>query len=449
MKKLYFLSILAGAIVSCDKYLDIEPKGSVIPRTVEEYDLLLNGIHSTSNEDVLALTADDFNLYTFNSSQAIDVKSPDNQDFQLYSWGDFRFYNITYPVLAWNTSYSNIYINNKIINEVIQSDPSLSFKEEDKFKIQAEAYYNRALDYFFLANIFAKAYSSSADRDFSVPIVTKADVTQYNLQRATVKEVYDFIINDLEKSLEYLPAKSKAHIRPNIGSGYALLSRVYLYKGDYQNSLEYANKAIGISNVTLQDYVNFDETKMEEAYSFEQYSIRYFGATAGYGGSLSNNLKTVLSTTDDARYYKFYEVDPNYGEGRISYQVTPNAAPSVGEMYITRAECYARLGKKDLAIADLNTLREKRLKNYTPLQSADFSSDKDLIKFCLEERRRETFQSHLRLFDVKRMNLEPDFATTLVKEFQGETYKAEPNSGKLVLPIPAQVMKFNPSWKNN
>ncbi|WGU71201.1 hypothetical protein QIU18_04595 [Capnocytophaga canimorsus] len=83
------------------------------------------------------------------------------------------------------------------------------------------------------------------------------------------------------------------------------------------------------------------------------------------------------------------------------------------------------------------------------MQSADFSSDKDLIKFCLEERRRETFQSHLRLFDVKRMNLEPNFVTTLVKEFQGETYKAEPNSGKLVPPIPAQVMKFNPSWKNN
>ncbi|GIM51133.1 hypothetical protein CAPN004_01630 [Capnocytophaga cynodegmi] len=445
MKKLYFLTILTGIVISCDKYLDIEPKGSVIPTTVEDYDLLMNGVHSTSNESVLALTADDFDM-RFKDG---DIKQPDNQEFQMYSWGDLRFYNPTYPVNAWNSAYVNIYTNNKVINEVMQSNLSMGYTEADKLSIQAAAYYNRALDYFFLTNIFAKAYSPSANTDLSVPIVTIADATQSGLDRASVLQVYEFIISDLEKAMENLPAKSKTHVRPNIGSVYSLLSRVYLYKGDYQNSLEYANKAIGISNVTLQDYVNFDETKMEEAYSLEQYSIRYFGATAGYEGSLSNNLKTVLSTTDDARYYKFYEVDPDYGEGRISYQVTPNAAPSVGEMYITRAECYARLGKKDLAIADLNTLREKRLKNYTPLQSADFSSDKDLIKFCLEERRRETFQSYLRLFDVKRMNLEPDFATTLVKEFQGETYKAEPNSGKLVLPIPAQVMKFNPSWKNN
>ena len=116
-------------------------------------------------------------------------------------------------------------------------------------------------------------------------------------------------------------------------------------------------------------------------------------------------------------------------------------------MYVTRAECYTRLGKKDLAIADLNTLRENRLKNYEPLQVSDFTTDEELLKFCLDERRRETFQSHLRLFDLKRMNLNPAFAKTVTHTFQGVTYTAEPNSGKLVLPIPAQVLKFNPNWK--
>ncbi|GJQ06983.1 RagB/SusD family nutrient uptake outer membrane protein [Capnocytophaga cynodegmi] len=445
MKKLYFLTILIGIVTSCDKYLDIEPKGSVIPTTVEDYDLLMNSVHSTSNESVLALTADDFDM-RFKDG---DIKQPDNQEFQMYSWGDLRFYNPTYPVNAWNSAYANIYTNNKVINEVMQSNLSMGYTEADKLSIQAAAYYNRALDYFFLTNIFAKAYSSSANTDLSVPIVTIADATQSGLDRASVLQVYEFIISDLEKAMENLPAKSKTHIRPNIGSVYSLLSRVYLYKGDYEKSLEYANKAIEINSVVLGDYVNSDPKTIDKIYRKEQYSVRYFGNTKAYQGALSTALKNILDTKQDTRYYQFFTYYANYGMEYKTTRTEPNAAPSVGEMYITRAECYARLGKKDLAIADLNTLREKRLKNYTPLQSADFSSDKDLIKFCLEERRRETFQSHLRLFDVKRMNLEPDFATTLVKEFQGETYKAEPNSGKLVLPIPAQVMKFNPSWKNN
>ncbi|GIM49935.1 RagB/SusD family nutrient uptake outer membrane protein [Capnocytophaga stomatis] len=448
MKKIFFLTVFAGVMVSCDKYLDIEPKGHVIPNTIEDYDLLLNGIHTISNEEVLALTADDYKMYSYGSSVQIDTKNPDSQSFQLFSWGEFRFYSPTQSVSAWNSPYSNIYTCNKIINEVMQAAPSLRYSETDKPQIQAEAYYNRALDYFYLVNIFAKAYSASASSDLAVPIVTVADATQTTFPRATVAEVYDFIISDLEKALKNLPTKSKAIVRPNMGSAYSLLSRVYLYKGDYEKSLEYANKAIDF-NGTLQSYLNSTRETIGDEYRLGQYSMRYFGGTAGYQGGLSDDLKSVLSTTNDSRYYSFYRPHPNYGEFKITYKINPNAGASIGEMYVTRAECYARLGKKDLAITDLNTLRAKRLKEHTPLQEADFNTDKELIKFCLEERRRETFMSHLRLLDIKRMNLEPDYAITITKQFQGETYTAEPNSGKLVLPIPAQVLKFNPSWKNN
>lgn len=444
MKKIFFLTVVAGAMISCDKYLDIEPKGHVIPRTIEDYDLLLNGIHTISNEDVLALTADDFKIYNYGSSVQIDTKNPDSQSFQLFSWGEFRFYNTTYSVSAWNNPYKNIYTSNKIINEVMQAAPSLRYSETDKPQIQAEAYYNRALDYFYLVNIFAKAYSASANSDLAVPIVTVADATQKTFPRATVAEVYNFIIADLEKALENLPAKSKAIVRPNMGSGYSLLSRVYLYKGDYEKSLEYANKAIDF-NGTLQSYLNSTRETIGDDYRLGQYSLRYFGGTAGYQGGLSDDLKSILNTTNDSRYYSFYR-PYGHSEFKTTYKINPNAGASIGEMYVTRAECYARLGKKDLAITDLNTLRAKRLKEYTPLQETDFNTDKDLIKFCLEERRRETFISHLRLLDIKRMNLDPNFAITITKEYEGKTYKAEPNSGKLVLPIPAQVLKFNPTW---
>ncbi|WGU67679.1 RagB/SusD family nutrient uptake outer membrane protein [Capnocytophaga canimorsus] len=145
MKKLYFLTILTGIVISCDKYLDIEPKGSVIPTTVEDYDLLMNSVHSTSNESVLALTADDFDM-RFKDG---DIKQPDNQEFQMYSWGDLRFYNPTYPVNAWNSAYVNIYTNNKVINEVMQSNLSMGYTEADKLSIQAASILQQSSRLFF------------------------------------------------------------------------------------------------------------------------------------------------------------------------------------------------------------------------------------------------------------------------------------------------------------
>ena len=450
MKKSLFSILSLTLLSACDKYLDIEPKGYVIPSTVEHYDLLLNGddrsIHTTHNEEVLALTADDFDIRIF-SNQEVDIKNPDNQEFQLYSWGEHRFYNPNMFVDSWNNAYANIYVFNKVVNEVEQAESVAPYSDSDKQRIQAEALYGRALEYFFLVNIFAKPYASTASTDLSVPIIVQADVTQKGAERASVKDVYDFIINDLEKAVSHLPEKSKVLTRPNKEAGYALLSRVYLYKGEYEKALENASKALSIKG-NLKNYVTLTQNSkiIAEAYQSEQYALHYFGYTRGFQGPLSEDFKKVIDVNEDARYYQFFVVYPGYGEYK-STQTQPNAATSIGEMYVTRAECYTRLGKKDLAIADLNILRENRLKNYEPLQVSDFTTDEELLKFCLDERRRETFQSHLRLFDLKRMNLNPAFAKTVTHTFQGVTYTAEPNSGKLVLPIPAQVLKFNPNWK--
>lgn len=105
-----------------------------------------------------------------------------------------------------------------------------------------------------------------------------------------------------------------------------------------------------------------------------------------------------------------------------------------------------RLKKTDLAINDLNTLRNKRIVGNTP---QSFNDEQSLLKFILEERRRELYANGTRLFDIKRLNLDPNYAKTITHTYNNINYTAEPNSNKLVLPIPAQVMKFNTHWKQN
>lgn len=443
MKKIT-IALLTLSLAGCQDFLDVTPKGRVIASTIEDYDLLLNGgqrsLHTTAYDDILSLSADDFTLA---NSGVVDINNPDNQQFQLFSWGAQRFYNQSTPVSAWNNAYKNIYTYNKVINEVDEAEIISGYTKQDKFRIKAEARYGRALEYLYLVNIFGKGYSSSAGTDLAVPIVTQADITQTGLKRASVQALYDFILNDLNEALPHLPKKSKVRTRPNTGAGYALLSRAYLYQGDFQKSLENAEKALQENDV-LQNYkaLSTDKEK-EDAYAAEQYALHFFDYLNGSFNELSDDLFSVLDQTNDARFYQFY-LDVGYW---FNYPlIDVNTSCSVGEMYVTRAECLARLGRNAQAIEVLNSLRQKRLNNYTDLAPSDFTTDLDLLKFCLDERRREIFRTMTRLFDLKRTANDPALVKTIIHHFDGVDYTTTSDSDKLVLPIPAQVLKFNPSW---
>lgn len=448
MKKFILTITALLSIVSCDRYLDVQPTGQVIPTTIEDYDLLLNGsshsIHTLANEDALFYTADDIQY----NDDGGDPNNVDNQPFQLYSFSNLRFANPNTAELSWNSAYANIYVYNKVISEIMAATPAVGYNKTDKQSIKAQAHFGRALDYFYLINTFAKHYSPANASSDGVPLILDANITQSVGDRNSVGEVYAQIISDLEEAIPNLPAKGSNKTRANKASGYALLSRIYLYMSDYDKALDNANKALAI-NGTLADYTTATTNAlMTAAYNAEQYSWRLFGYTKGHARTLTDNFKATFDTDNDTRYTRFYAFHPSVGEYKKFYPDL-NQLPSVGEMYITRAEIYARQGNAEAAINELNELRSKRISNYTDLTSTDFSDNNALIKFALEERRRELANNGTRLFDIKRLNIEPQFAQTTTHTINGTDYTADPNSNKLVLPIPAQVMKFNPNWKQN
>lgn len=448
MKKIILTITALLSIISCDRYLDVQPTGQVIPTTIEDYDLLLNGggysIHTLGNETALFLSADDLNY----EDEGGDPNSVDNQKFQLYSFSNLRFANPSNAEQAWNTAYHNIYVYNKIISEVMSAKSAVGYSESQKQSIRAQALVGRALDYFYLINTFAKHYSPANATSDGVPIILDANITQSVGERNSVGEVYARIISDLEEAIPNLPNKGSNKTRANKATGYSLLSRVYLYKGDYDKALENANNALAI-NGNLADYTaTTNNAQMITAYNAEQYSWRYFSYTKGHTSTLTDEFKATFDTNNDTRYTKFYANHPLAGEYKKFYPDL-NQLTSVGEMYITRAEIYARQGNMAGAINDINTLRSKRIVNYTNLTSADFTDNDALLRFALEERRRELYNNGTRLFDIKRLNLDSRFARNITHTHNGTDYVATPNDNKLVLPIPAQVMKFNLNWKQN
>src|SRR5690606_38572358 len=89
------------------------------------------------------------------------------------------------------------------------------------------------------------------------------------------------------------------------------------------------------------------------------------------------------------------------------------------ELYLVRAECAARLGDADKALADLNLLRKHRFEAemYEELASNDMA---EVLGWVIAERRKELVWRGTRWEDLRRLSKEPTYATTLIRKVNGQ-----------------------------
>lgn len=144
-------------------------------------------------------------------------------------------------VIRYNTSYNTIDAANRFIR-------SLDEESEDP-EVQAmigEAHALRAFAYLNLAPYFQVSYTSSEDAKNlpCVPLLT-VDSDPYNNPRATLQEVYDQILSDLDTAIEKLDGwkrTDKSRIDQQVA--YGLRARAYLNMGMWSDAA--ADAAIAI-----------------------------------------------------------------------------------------------------------------------------------------------------------------------------------------------------------
>jgi len=465
MKHIYKILTLITIFVfsSCDDFLDIEPKGFVVPSEVRDFDLMLNGgnytMHTTTDEDVLFLTADDFQSTT---DQLGNLENPQNKKLKLYTWTENLFLG-TQEQPAWNMPYENIFTYNTILEGLEGIALENEEDVEDVNRIVAEAKVGRAYEYWLLVNTFAKHFNkTTANTDFGVPLITKPRASALdNPPRATVEEIYAFIIKDVEEAIANLPVTAINKVRPSKTTGYAFLARFYLSSGNYEKALKNATLAINLQGV-IGDYTG---AAYRTEYDKEQYLTRFFGYSRGFNaGFLSDELVNLFDEKDTrinkiARAdYKWKKINGTWtkiysGFYKNALGLNINHSVSVPEMYVIRAECNARLASGTIAdvISDLNAIRIKRFSSvdYSAVTAVDISDKTKALKFVLEERRRELFLTGIRLFDLKRLNLETAFAKSVTHTVEGVDYTLNPGANNLILPIPAQILNFNSNISQN
>jgi len=131
-----------------------------------------------------------------------------------------------------------------------------------------QALFLRGYYYLKLVTIYAQPYSGAgidATKSLGVPLVLSSVVSDVRLPRNTIAEVYTQIEKDLVQAADLLKNNYTAPNVFRVGhiAAYALLSRMYLYKGradDMDKAIEYASNVINATPVLTDLKTYFSST---------------------------------------------------------------------------------------------------------------------------------------------------------------------------------------------
>lgn len=456
------LATLLG-LSSCQDFLDKTPKGTLIPKTVNDFGMMLDNYSYDNNiafgQCLTMMMSDDFTI-------------PDDKAYKFASWGINGYIWADYLVSSsddedsYNNFYHVIYICNYILNNLADAPDGTGFTRS---YVEGAARFHRAFAYFCLVNLYAKHYDkSTAETDLGVPLVLEADPNT-SIGRASIQQVYDQIFTDLDKAKDLLTEGEPEYpFRPNQTAVYALLARAYLYQGEYKLCLKAAqtarkqcNEPSDYNQYELED-VNpdfgiwgFPNNRWEEADIICYKGVGY-GSNEEEDYNLSDDLIALFDKDIDLRWKLFVTTYPMFSgdepEGdtprTVAFLFPNNRGLNIGELYLTEAEACVRENEIDNALHLLNELARKRHIAGTYVSETERDPVK-LLKLILDERRRECIQKGIRWFDLKRLNKDPRFAKTIKHTLYGEIYTLAPDDNHYVLPIPLNVIGHNPLIEQN
>ncbi|MDT0677959.1 RagB/SusD family nutrient uptake outer membrane protein [Autumnicola musiva] len=466
--KILLLILSVCTLGSCqDDFLEVIPKGQLIAEKVVDYDQMFYNLRliniSTANAQV-PLSPEILAFEPYFSNEALRTQ-------RLYRW-EGLVYDDEENAGELENTMENLYIYNKIINEVLEATEGT---EQKKLSLQAEAKAGRAWVYFLLVNYYGMPYNEeTSSTDLGFPIITEADLTGTDFSRATVEENYQFIVQDLTEAIPNLPTNVESRFRFTQAAGKALLGRVYTFMGRFEEAHPMLNDALdqmgnmGI-DVRLTDYNAGEQSNNLRVDTYPEilYGKQFNNSWASpYSvGSIAVKPEVMeLYQETDLRFQLLYESTARDGkeypvEGAYRKTVSSNTFFGVGvpEIYLFDAEVKCRLNDLAGAVEVLEDFRSHRMPPENAAVPADIASNREaLLQFIFDERLREFAAQGFHWFDIRRLTVDPDIPTP-VSDYTHTVYNADGSvkgeyqltQERLVLRFPETVMDQNPNLINN
>lgn len=371
----------------------------------------------------------------------------------------------------WGSAYAAI----NRINVVLAGVETAPISDVLKNQYRAEGRFLRALTYHALVTIYARPYTDGNGSKPGVVIYTEpqTSIGENKKARATVGEVYNQILNDLNYAEANLPATYSSTLlnvtRAHKNAAIALKTRVYLHMGKYSEVITEANKIVSTTapfkaTTGVAHELNSDITKvfgasgqtLENIFSFPftaldlpgtQNSLNQYyspGGTAGTGnGDYSLNVTTGIvantawTTTDVRRTFNQVTSGKTYLRKWTS---NTDFVPVIryAEVLLNLAEALARTNGLDArAIELLNAVRKRSDASTTLVPT----TQAELISMILTERRIELLGEGFRARDLMRLGM------TLPSK--GTAPSVAPADIQYIWPIPQSEILVNKIIEQN
>jgi tetratricopeptide (TPR) repeat protein len=454
IKDSIFAFIAVGMIaIGCEKKLDVQPYQSLSEDKALLTESDVSGTLVGAYDAVSSAAAYGGDMMILNDL----IGNKTNISFRGTFQGLNEAYNTqmiatnSFAAGTWSAAYSTINVTNNVLENVSKVTSSVDRKNS----IEGQALFLRASMYFELLKLYAKPFG---DGDYAtnlgVPLVltaTRAPITDADYKpRATVKAVYDQVIEDLIKAESLMPSTNTKFATKWAAA--AQLSRVYLMLGNYTEAAAAANRVIAGSGKTITPefrnnwftYINFGGvtpneyifyikvTNQDGANSFNTYYGAPLGAFPGSAGRrdmrIQNTHLNIYETGDIRR--AFFTGTSSASRYTLKHLDRFGDVPVIrlAEMYLTRAEANFRQGTTVGAtpLADVNLIRRRA--GLPDLTTVDLAA-------ILKERASELAFEGNNLFESQR--LKKSIATTAW------------NSPTLIMPIPQREMDVNKKLVQN
>ena len=455
--------LLAVSLTSCSKFLEEQSQSEIRPSNINDLKALMgaNGYpYQTALYPFLSLMTDDVKC---NGGQGqANYEKVVLASKSVFSWSKDMYQELLLPTGWGNTSRINTwqmaygYISG--CNTVLEYIDKVTGSDIDKNNLRGQALTMRAYYYFLLVNLYGKPYNAPGldlAKSLGVPLRLRMVVTDSLYPRNTIAEVYTQIEKDLKDGLALLNENKQANgiykMSPNAAQ--ALLSRMYLYQENWEQSIAYADAVIAdrpeltqlntykaqpgggynlYNNGTSMYYSNriYDPFLSKEiiwAYqpilpgtgepndeAFKSYMFPGYSAVYNPPYSVSDELLNLYDNrpiSDTAVYLgdlrsRTYILTTL---GIISYAPVSYFFKFVGgsmgvggggirtaELYLNRAEAKIQLAIKNgntgliqEALNDINKLRSSRYDKRKSYTPITITDPQQLLSFCKDERRRE------------------------------------------------------------
>lgn len=447
--KFFLLVCISALTLSCSDYLSELPDQRTLIDSPEKISQLITNAYPQSGYQLVA---------EIMSDNATDKGTTDEtKDLELdsYKWITSSLDTDDTPAAYWNSCYNAIAHANEALVAIED------FPETDLSAQKGEALLARAYGHFMLVNFWAKHYNpTTAATDLGIPYVLEPEtVLLKEYERNTVEEVYNLIEKDLLDGLELITNEyelPKYHFTKN--SAYAFAARFYLFKGEWDNVIKYASKALTDPASQIRDTesyrsLSYDQNKAlypsvtettnllivsTESLYDRRFASTRFGLSAlkanelffgGAGNPLSKSWSYAVYGTDVvynfpkfSEYFKLTNANAGIGIPHVEIILF-----SMDELLLNRAEAYAMKDQFLEARADLDIFLSKKTRAYDESTDkltdatvkASFTVETDeltpyytlsddqasYVKLIAELKRREFYHEGLRWFDIRRFDM--------------------------------------------